>query len=114
MAKRGSGSPHQKAVAAIERSGVLLVYPIQNRPDPPSLWTALHPRTAMRWEWDESGDDRVADLWHLRERLSRSGEVVYAKWFQGRATFFSREVFTAFLTLLGTARTPGPTAALSS
>lgn len=40
----------------------------------------------MHWEWDDAGDKRVADLWHLREELSRSGErVVYTKWFQNRA-----------------------------
>ena len=58
----------------------------------------------MRWEWDDSGDNRVADLWRMREELSRSGRVVYAKWYRGRATFFSKEVFTAFLALLGSAR----------
>jgi hypothetical protein len=55
----------------------------------------------MRWEWDSDGDDRVAGLWHLREVLSRSREVVYVKWFQGRATFFSFEVFENMLAYLG-------------
>jgi hypothetical protein len=41
----------------------------------------------------------VAELWHLRTRLSLSREVVYAKWFRGRATVFARDVFTAMLTL---------------
>ncbi len=88
------------AVAKIERHGVMLVFPIENRPEPRSLWSELHPRTRMRWEWDSSGDDRVAALWHLRERLARSGEVVYAKWFRGRATFFARDVFRAMLASL--------------
>ena len=83
------------AIKAIERHGILLVYPIQNTKEPPSLWTVAYPRSEMRWEWDDSGDNRVAELWHLREELSRSREVVYAKWYQGRATFFSRSVFTA-------------------
>ena len=86
------------AVAAINRHGILLVYPIRNAPEPASLWSAAYPRSPMRWEWDDSGDDRVANLWHLREELSRSKQVVYAKWFQGRATFFSRRVFTALRT----------------
>jgi hypothetical protein len=86
-----------RAVAAIEKHGALLVYPIDNRKDPLSLWSVFHPRTPMRWEWDQDGDDRVSRLWHLRAELSASGKVVYAKWFRGRATFFSREVFTAFL-----------------
>lgn len=51
----------------------------------------------MRWEWDDNGDSRVADLWHFREQLSRSGKVVYSKWYKGRATFFSKALFAAML-----------------
>jgi hypothetical protein len=90
-------SPFQAAVAAIDRHGALLVYPIENRPEPASLWRVLHPRTPMRWEWDEGADARVAELWQLRERLARSRKVVYSKWFRGRATFFSHELFVAML-----------------
>lgn len=83
----------KRALKAIQDRGIALVYPINNRRDPVSLWYELHPRTKMRWEWDEDGDNRVAELWRLREALSRSRECVYAKWYQGRATFFSRELF---------------------
>jgi hypothetical protein len=86
-----------KAVAAVERRGILLVFPIANRPEPRSLWSELHPRTVMRWEWDEGGDPRVRALWHLREELARSRRVVYSKWFKNRATLFSRPVFRAIL-----------------
>jgi hypothetical protein len=86
-----------RARAAIERLGLLLVYPIENRSEPPSLWSALHPRTPMRWAWDEGADDRVVSLWHLRERLAASRSVVYGKWFRDRAVFFSRELFAAML-----------------
>lgn len=85
------------ARGAIERHGALLVYPIANRKEPASLWSELYPGVEMRWAWDESADDRVVDLWHLRERLARSGEVVYSKWFKNRAVFFSRALFTAML-----------------
>jgi hypothetical protein len=54
----------------------------------------------MRWDWAETADPRVVDLWHLREVLARSGDVAYAKWFRGRATFFSLPVFHALLTTL--------------
>ncbi len=74
-----------------------MVYPVQNKKEPLSLWHVLHPRSEMRWAWDESADDRVVELWHLRERLARSKAVVYAKWLGGRATFFSRSVFRASL-----------------
>lgn len=86
-----------QAIQAIDRHGMLLVFPIDNRPEPLSLWSVFYPRSRMRWEWDDDGDNRVADLWHLREALSRSKRVIYAKWFRGRATFFSRELFTALL-----------------
>ncbi len=85
----------EKCVKATEKWGAVLVYPHNNRPEPPSLWSALHPKIEMRWTWDEGADNRVGELWHLREKLSRSRKVVYSKWYQGRATFFSRELFVA-------------------
>lgn len=84
------------------------MYPLDNRPEPLSLWKCFYPRSPMKWEWDSGSDTRVADLWHLREELSRSGKVVYTKWFQGRATFFSERVFVALLSLLGTPRASKP------
>jgi hypothetical protein len=89
----------QQAVAHINESGVLLVYPINNRKDPASIWSKFYPRSEMKWEWDSDGDNRVASLWYLRTELSLCREVVYSKWFQGRATFFSKKVFTALLRL---------------
>ncbi len=87
----------KSAIAAIEEHGMLLVFPMGNRPEPQSLWSVTYPRSKMRWEWDDDGDGRVAKLWHLRADLSASGEVVYTKWYQGRATVFSRKAFTALL-----------------
>lgn len=86
-----------KSIEAINRQGALLVYPLANKKEPLSIWSELYPRTKMRWEWDSGGDTRVADLWYLREQLSRSNEVVYVKWYQGRATFFSKAVFVQLL-----------------
>ncbi len=88
------------AIRAINRLGCLLVYPIDNQKEPRSLWSEFYPRSPMRWEWDSGGDNRVADLWHLREELSRSGQVIYAKWFRGRATFLSRALFPHLLATL--------------
>ncbi|MES2966094.1 MAG: hypothetical protein V4760_19595 [Bdellovibrionota bacterium] len=87
------------AVKHIEKKGILLVFPQENKRDPASLWYELHPRTKMRWEWDADGDQKVSDLWHLRERLSLSNKVVYSKWFRGRATLMSFDVFCAILRL---------------
>jgi hypothetical protein len=86
-----------RAKAAIDSQGALLVYPIDNRREPPSLWYTLHPRTPMRWAWDEGADMRVVRLWQLREQLARARTVVYTKWYKGRATFFSRSLFAAML-----------------
>ncbi len=88
-----------KAIDVINKQGILLVYPIDNRSEPFSIWSELYPKTKMRWEWDEQGDSRVASLWQLREELSRSREVVYSKWYQNRATFFSLPVFQALYSL---------------
>lgn len=89
-----------KALAAIESRGIMLVFPINNAKDPHSIWNELHPRKKMRWEWDDDdGDNSVFDLWHLRTELALSRQVVYTKWYRGRATFFSLPVFRAFLTL---------------
>lgn len=90
----------KKAIAAINARGCLLVYPLANRAEPRSLWSELFPRSKMRWEWDSDGDNRVSELWYLKEELSRSGEVVYCKWFQNRATLISKEVFVLLLAFL--------------
>ncbi|WP_413557631.1 hypothetical protein [Bdellovibrio sp. HCB209] len=87
----------QKAIQAIEQEGILLVYPIKNSPEPDSLWAHLWPRSKMVWEWDADADHKVSDLWLLKEELSRSNKVVYAKWYQNRATFFSKEAFVHML-----------------
>lgn len=94
-------SKRQKIIKAIEDNGCLLVYPLDNRKEPKSIWSCLYPRTAMRWEWDESGDNRVGELWVLRTQLSESRDVVYAKWYRNRATFFSKEVFINLVAYLG-------------
>jgi len=86
-----------RAVSIVDRLGIALVYPIDNKPEPPSLWSAIHPRRQMAWSWDEHSDPRVAEIWHLRAQLASSSEVAYAKWFRGRATFFSLPVFQAVL-----------------
>lgn len=101
----------RSAVSHVNKMGIVLVFPIKNAKEPPSLWSHFFPRREMRWEWSEDGDTSVAGLWHLRARLARSGEVVYTKWFGGRATVFSREVFGATLSLVS--RLPDPLTGLS-
>lgn len=100
----GRSVSRAEAVKHIEKRGMLLVYPIDNRAEPLSLWSEFFPGQEMRWEWDSDGDDRVADIWHLKTELSGSGKVVYAKWFRGRATFFSKALFVDLLAELGGTR----------
>lgn len=100
----------RSAVSKINKEKALLVFPIKNRREPKSLWSEFFPRSEMRWEWDDGGDDRVARLWHLREAISRSGKAVYTKWYQGRATCFSLPTFTTLLAALGTEERFSPSA----
>ena len=53
----------------------------------------------MVWDWNDDAAGPVHDMWSLMKRLSDCREVVYSKWYQGRATFFSRELFAAMLCL---------------
>jgi hypothetical protein len=94
------------AVSRIKDRGALLVFPINNRELPNSLWREFFPKTKMIWEWNESSDYKVSDMWALMKKLSDCREVVYSKWYQGRATFFSPELFTALLSLARTAHIP--------
>jgi hypothetical protein len=89
----------KKAISLINQHGILLVFPINNAPEPNSLWRELHPRTPLKWEWDSDGDQKVFKMWTLMKELSDCKQVVYSKWYKGRATFFSRELFTALLKL---------------
>lgn len=91
-----------KALHAIEKYGFLLVFPIKNSELPTSLWNVLHPNEKMIWEWDDSGDKKVFELWQLREQLAASKKVVYGKFYQGRATLFSKQTFQDLLTIFQT------------
>ena len=83
------------AIAKINKNGILLVFPVNNQKDPKSLWSEFYPKAKLIWKWDEDGDNRVSDLWHLMKRLSENKKVVYSKWYRNRATFFSIDLFTA-------------------
>lgn len=96
----------KKAVENIEKHGVLLVFPVNNRKEPDSLWARFYPRSEMRWEWDEGGDNRVGKMWMLMKELSTDTRVVYSKWYQGRATFLSRDVFPAVVRVFRDAELP--------
>ena len=85
------------AISSIRQYGALLVFPINNREQPHSLWAEFFPKTRMVWDWNEDSDHRVGNMWRMMKRLSDCREVVYSKWYQGRATFFSQELFTAML-----------------
>lgn len=63
------------------------------------MWSEFFPKSKMQWSWNEDSDHRVGDLWLLMKKLSDCRQVVYSKWYQNRATFFSRELFTALLSI---------------
>lgn len=88
-----------RAIEKVNAAGMLLVFPVRNRKTPRSLWGEFHPRTPMEWEWSDEGDDKVVQMWRLMKKLSDCREVVYTKWYQGRATFISRPLFKALLCL---------------
>ena len=90
---------YKKAIEIINQNGILLVFPVNNNKEPKSLWSEFYPRSKMEWNWDNDGDDRVGQMWGLMKKLSDCREVVYSKWYQGRATFFSTTLFTALLRL---------------
>jgi hypothetical protein len=96
-ARVGKQFQFSSAVTRIRQHGALLVFPINNREHPHSLWAEFFPRTRMVWDWNEDSDHRVGEMWQMMKRLSDCREVVYSKWYQGRATFFSHEVFSAML-----------------
>ncbi len=87
------------AVKHINKHKICLVFPIKNNPEILSLWKCFYPRAKMKWEWDDSADNRVAKLWHLREEMASSRKIVYAKWYKGRATLLSKDIFVNMLAL---------------
>lgn len=99
-----SKSKFQRAIDLVNQHGFILVFPIQNKDEPQSLWSLLYPNIKMKWEWDGEEDGRLAELWRLREKLASSGQVVYGKYYQGRATLFSKNVFRNLLAIHGSAQ----------
>lgn len=83
----------ENSIDAVIENGWLLVFPLPGKKVPLSVWHVLHPRSVMRWEWTETADDKVAKLWHLRRELAESHRVIYSKWYRGRASLFSPELF---------------------
>ena len=89
----------KNAIQQINKNGILLVFPVKNNKEPNSIWRTFYPRKKMVWEWNEDSDDSISEMWLLMKKLSDCKKVVYSKWYQGRATFFSRKVFVALLSL---------------
>ena len=98
-ARLGKKLQLSSAVNSVRQHGALLVFPINNSQQPHSLWSEFFPKTRVVWDWNENSDYRVGEMWQMMKRLSDCREVVYSKWYQNRATFFSQEVFTAMLSV---------------
>lgn len=90
-------SLRSKVISAINEEGCLLLYPIDNKKEPLSIWSVLYPKKKMIWDWNEDGGEEIAQLWHLKTELATSNEVVYLKWYSNRAIFMSKEFFTHLL-----------------
>lgn len=93
-------SSRDLAIKKINQYGILLMFPINNQTTPQSIWSELYPRTKLIWKWDDKGDQKVFKMWQLMKELSCCREVIYSKWYFGRATFFSRELFLAMIRVL--------------
>lgn len=90
----------KEAVAAINKYGMLLVFPQNNKVDPHSLWSHFFPKKKMNWKWETADESGLTDLWNLKTELSTSKKVVYTKWYQDKATFISAELFCALFKVL--------------
>lgn len=88
------------AIEKVNENGMLLVFPVNNRPTPKSIWSEFYPRTKLKWEWDDTGDQKVFKMWQMMKELSTGRDIIYSKWYSGRATFFSKELFTSLLSRL--------------
>lgn len=95
-------SLRKKVIHAINEKGCLLLYPIDNKKEPLSIWSELYPKKKMVWDWNEDGGEEIAKLWHLKTELATSSEVVYLKWYSNRAIFMSKEFFTHLLAYFDT------------
>lgn len=98
-----------KALKAINKRGVVLVFPVNNAKDPHSIWHEFFPRSKMVWEWsdeDDSGDDRVWELWHFRTKLSQSKRLYYGKFFQNRACYVSKKLLPYMLAAMNDFKRP--------
>ena len=85
---------------AILHRGALLIFPVQNKKEPPSVWAEFFPKTEMKWEWDDSADNRVVQLWHIKTELPSTGKVIYTKWYQNKATALAPDVWSALAAIL--------------
>ncbi len=97
MVAKNKTSSLKLAVKTINELGIVLVFPINNKKTPRSLWSEFYPKTKLVWEWNHDGDRKVFKMWEVMKDLSISRDVVYSKWMSGRATFFSRELFVAMI-----------------
>jgi hypothetical protein len=53
---------YKKSIEFINKNGFLLMFPVNNKVDPQSLWSLHYPKIPLRWEWSDDADDRVVKI----------------------------------------------------
>jgi hypothetical protein len=81
----------ENAIREVERLGCVAVFPEKSskKSSIVSLWELFYPRSPMKWEWDESADNRVVKLWWLKNEVARTQKVLYGRFFSNRPVFVS-------------------------
>lgn len=89
---------------SINKAGVLLIFPIQNKDEPDSVWAHTYPRSKMIWDWTRDTDPKVdrirAVLWDLVDEE----KIILTKWYRDKPTIFSEDSFLYMLAYLRSAK----------
>jgi len=82
----------QSALDQVEKIGRVAIFP-EKKPSKHSiisLWELFYPRTKMKWEWDDSADNRVVKLWWLKNEIAQTQKVLYGRFFGNRPVLVSK------------------------
>lgn len=94
------------ALEHVEKVGRVAIFPEKNKKKSSiiSLWELFFPRTKMKWEWDDSADNRVVKLWWLKNEIAQTQKVLYGRFFGNRPILVSKN--EARRTMAGLERKP--------
>lgn len=86
-----------KFANVIQDKGMLLMFPIKNEKDPDSFWPHVFPRSKFFWDWTKDTDPKIFKIRTIIDELLNNDQIIQAKWYKNRATFFSKETFQHML-----------------